>query len=107
PDESMGGTGRQPEPPGDQIPHDRPDQSAKNDIRRDDLQVDHPAADRLRYAGSEYERRDEIEECGPDHSLTGSQNTRSNNGRHRIGSIVKPVDVVENECDQDDRGYEY
>ena len=70
-DERVRRAGRQAEVPGDQVPDDRAEQAAEDHAERDDVEVDHPLADRLRHGGAEREGGDEVEERRPDHRLPG------------------------------------
>ena len=68
----------------------------------DDAEVDHARADGLGDGGAEPERRDEIEEGGPDDRFAGRQHARGHDRRDRVRGVVKSVDVVEDERDHDD-----
>ena len=48
------------------------------------------------------ERRDEVEERGPDDGLAGREHAGRHDGRDRVGGVVKAVDEVEDERDDDD-----
>src|SRR5690349_1772477 len=50
----------------------------------------------------EEEKRNEIEGRRPQHRLTRRKDARGNHGGHRVGSVVKAVDVVEHQRQGDD-----
>jgi hypothetical protein len=94
--------GRQAEVPRQEVP-DNGTRQAREDYReRDDIQIDHARANRFRHGCAEAERRDEIEERRPDDGLTGREYSRRHDGGDGIRCIVKPVDVVENQGNQND-----
>ena len=94
--------GRQPEVPGDQIPGDRADQAGEDHRKRHDVDVDQAGADGLGDGGAERERRDEIEERRPDDRLAGRQDARRDDRRDRVGGVVKPVDVIKDQRNEDE-----
>ena len=102
-DQRVRRAGRQPEVPGDQIPDDRAGEAAEDHREGDDVDVDHAGADGLRDRRAERERGDEVEERRPDDRLAGRQHAGRDDRRDGIGGVVKSVDVVEDERDEDQR----
>ena len=59
-----------------------------------------PGPDGLGHRGAEPERRHEVEERRPDDRLAWRQDARRHDGRDGIGRVVKTVDVIEREGDE-------
>ena len=89
--------------PRDQVPDDRAHQPGKDHREADDRDVDEAGADGLGDRRAEGERGDEVEERRPDDGLARRQHPRRHDGGDRVGGVVKAVDEVENERDDDQR----
>ena len=89
--------------PRDQVPDDRAHQAGEDHREADDRDVDQARPDGLGDGRAEGERRDEVEEGGPDDGLARRQHARRHDGRDRVRGVVKAVDVVEDERDDDER----
>src|SRR5215510_11206229 len=50
------------------------------------------------------QERDEIEECGPGHGRARSEHSRRHDRRNGICGVMKAVDEIEYERDEDDGG---
>ena len=70
-------------------------------VMRDDIGVDEAFADRRRHRAAE-KRAGEIKDCGHRDGLPRRQNFGRDDGRDRVGRIVKSVDVFENDRREDD-----
>ncbi|MPN55101.1 hypothetical protein SDC9_202780 [bioreactor metagenome] len=81
--------------PGDDVPGDGPDQSAKHDMRVNDARLNNPLAHGCRHTEVEDENRHNVEERGKCHGLSRFENPRGNHGGNRIGSVVKAVHEIE------------
>ena len=88
--------------PGNEVPDDRADQPGEDHRRGDDRDVDHPRPHRLGDRGAEDRGGGEIEERGPDDGLTRREHAGRDDRGDRVGGVVKAVDVVEDERDDDD-----
>ena len=66
-------------------------------------EVDHPFADRARDRSAEGERREEVEDRGPDDRLSGRQHARGDDRGNRVRGVVEAIDVVERQRDADER----
>ena len=102
----MGRGRRNTFPPCKQIPY-----NSGNHTRQDNRQSDIFLHDRLRYGIGYPETTDnifgneeshKIESGSPQHSLKRSQHLSRHNGSNRIGCIMKPIDIVEQERQYND-----
>ena len=71
--------------------------------KRDDVDVDHPLADRLGDGGAEDERGDEVEERGPDHRLPGESTRVETTVAIEFAASWKPLMKSNDERDDDER----
>src|SRR5690348_17756597 len=99
-DQSVGGTGRDAEPPGEQVPQDGRKDAAKDHPQVDLQRVGH-LGNRIRDVEVEYPVSEKIETAGPDHGLQGSKYFGGNYGGNGAGRIMKTVDHAED----DGQGY--
>jgi len=93
-DERVAGTGRQPEPPRDEIPDDRAEKRAQHGLHVDDLRVDNALADGGGDGGA-HERSGEIKKCRHRDRLARREDFRRDDGRNCVRGVVKAVDVFE------------
>ncbi len=103
-DQSVRRAGGQAVVPGDQVPDDRPHQAGKDHAEADDRNIDEAGADGLGDGRTKREGGNEIEHRRPDDGLAWRQHTGRHYGGNRVGGVVKAVDEIENERDEDQRG---
>jgi hypothetical protein len=87
--------------PGDDVPDNRPDQRAKNDVVIDNGRINGPFADGFGDRQLEQKIGQKIEGCRPDHRLMRFENPGRNDGGNRVGRIVKTVHEIEQQGDDD------
>ena len=102
-DQRMAGGRRDAQPPGDQVPGDRPHQRAEDDLRVDDAGVDDALAHRFGHMQAEEEEGDEVEEGGPGDRILRFQHAGRHDGRDRVGGVVQAVQEIEQQGDTDQR----
>ena len=88
-------------PPGDEVPGDRADQRAEDDVVVDDAGLDDALADRRRDAQVEDEDRDDVEEGGEDDRLLRLQHAGRDDGGDRVRGVVEAVHEVERDRQHD------
>jgi hypothetical protein len=98
----MGGGAGKAEIPGNEIPDDRPKQSSQDDIRIHDADVDETLTDGLGHRSADHKSRHKIEECGPEHCHSGTQDPGRNHCGNGVGTIMETVDEVEDERNRND-----
>src|SRR5437867_2105824 len=100
----MAGTGRQTEPPSDQVPDYRAEQSADDNSRShgDQFGIHQTRRNGFGYGGAPHGAEKIGAGCQQD-GLPGGQDFGGNDSRDRIGSVMKAVDVLEDQGDEDDR----
>src|ERR1043165_8997157 len=96
-DQGVGAGGGDAEIARNDLPGNRANQSAKNHLIGERLRGYDSAANRVRDMKPEDQERDEIEERRPRDGITGREYAGGNDRGDRIGSIVAPVQEVENE----------
>ena len=101
-EQGMGGTRRQAEKPGHQIPDNRTDQPSQDDRSRDQLVVKKTTGDRLRDRGGQA-GTDQIEEGAENHGGPRSDSAGGDRSGHRVGAVVESVGVVKDEGHGDNR----
>jgi hypothetical protein len=102
----MGRTRRNAKPPGQQVPGNRANQSGKNYFKRNKILVDgigNGIAD-LEFPDQVFgnKKGGKIEQRGPQYSLKGCEYLGGNDGGNGIGGIVKAIDIIENQREDDD-----
>ena len=88
-------------PPGDDVPGDRADQRAEDDVVVDHARLDDALADRRRDAQVEDEDRDDVEEGGEDDRLLRLQHAGRDDGGDRVRGVVEAVHEVERDRQHD------
>lgn len=105
-DQGMRGTGRDAKPPGEQVPGDGADQSGENHLQRNEFLVHRSGngVPDLEFPDDVFrnEEGDEIEHGGPQNRLEGCQHLSGNNGGNGVCRIMKSIDKIENEREDDD-----
>ena len=86
--------------PGDDVPDDRPDQRAENDVVIDNGWINGALANSGRHLQLEQEIGKKIEGSSPNHGLLGFENPRRNDGGDRVGCVVKAVHEIEQQGDK-------
>ncbi|KAG1320949.1 hypothetical protein G6F63_014013 [Rhizopus arrhizus] len=101
-DQRVRGRGRQPLPPGDQVPDDAAQQGAQDHLRSD---VDHVGVEQARGNGQRHRSTgqctDEVHEGGQHHRPAGREHLGRHHGGNGVGGVVEAVDELENESGQD------
>ena len=100
-DESVAGTGRQPQEPGYKIPDNRAGQCAKDCRHGYYFEVDNSFSDCNRHR-SAHEGAGEVEERRHRNRLARGQHLGRDDGRDGIGGIMEAVNVFEDEGDEND-----
>ncbi len=103
-DQRVRTAGRDPGPPREDVPRDRPGEGAEDHPGVDDVGGDDALAERLRDVQAEEQEGDEVEERGQHHRALRRKHARRDDGRDGVGGVVRPVDEVEEqrEADQPD-----
>ena len=102
-DQSVRRARGQPEEPCNQVPCDGAEQSAEDDIGIDERDVDHSLTDRARDRRTHREQGNEVERRGPENGCKWIQDSGADDRRDRVRGIVKAVDKIEDERDEDNR----
>ena len=96
----MGGTGRQAENQGDEIPRDSAKKAGEYHFFIDHLDVDQALGNRFRDGGAKPERGNEIKEGGPENRAERCEYARGDDGGDGIGGVVPAVREFERESDK-------
>jgi hypothetical protein len=102
-DNGVGGTGGERHEPRNDVPYDCADQAPADDINVDGFGIDQLIANSLCDTGPEEEGSDKVEKSSLQHSLEWGENTGSNDGGHRVGSIVEAIEEVKDKRDENQK----
>jgi hypothetical protein len=105
----MGGTGREPEIPRDEVPADSPDEGSHNEchgelhgLRIEAGDIDNVLPDRFRDRRPEEQGPGEFTDRCQHESFPRRKGSGGDNGGHDIGCVVKPVGVIKEKGEPDD-----